>query len=187
MASSCSVARYLGALLVLLSWTAGVRADPIVTGSATLQADGRYLYQYTLTNPASAGLPLQMFGLYAVYPQSFALAFDLQNVSQPSGWTLDHEFAPILGWSTTTPGVGAGQTAVFSFTTRQPPMPVAYAAITEPYYHGVPSDSSYGDSFRGQVPGPGIPLPTSVVPEPASALLLATAGGLLLLRRWRRR
>jgi hypothetical protein len=180
-------------LAVFVVWclcAGAVRADPTVTGSATLQGDGSYLYQYTLTNPASAGLPLQQLGLTGLWPTAFGLTFDLQNVSQPSGWTFAYEANLGYLWSTTS-GLGPGQTALFSFTTHQPPIQVGYFAATVPYYHGVPSDTIHSDSYGGQVAGPGIPgfpgFPPFLAPEPASAFLLVTGGGLLLLRQWRRR
>jgi hypothetical protein len=39
-------------LVALLAVTGPTLAGPMITGSATQQADGSYLYQYTVANPA---------------------------------------------------------------------------------------------------------------------------------------
>jgi hypothetical protein len=175
--------RSLAALLLLLTCTAGGRADPIVTGSATLQGDGSYLYQYTLTNPATGIPPLRWFMID--YNTSLPT-----NVTQTGTW-----FAlggtPYPGYPGSPTGFYAwinhdgqpgGTTASFSFTSKVAPGLSSYSVVAPIPDPSLPL-ASFGkfNAYNGLVVGP------ATAPEPGTAALLAVGGGLLLLRRLRRR
>jgi hypothetical protein len=181
--------RLLCGLALLLLGAGVARAGPILTGTATRQADGSYLYQYTLTGPAGADAPeggtgaLQSLDLQGSFP-----AKAITGISQPSGWSLTEYADGWLHWDSGSPAaaLGAGQAGAFSF--RSPLAPgsqTIYQALglyTYQSWRGLTTDYF---PFSGQTVGPdaGAPNPT---PEPGSATLLAV-GGLLLVGCVRRR
>jgi hypothetical protein len=160
-----------------------VRADPIFTGSVTPQPDGSYLYQYTLTNPSTSTDLLEETTLFGSWAKG------VTNVTQTKGWHPYPQPDTYLFWSwdqVAAYGQPPGSTSSFSFTSRQPPATIAWSingfdtSVPMP-----PMAGGFAVTFTGNVVGPSDAV--AAVPEPGSLVLLATAGGLLLARRVRRR
>jgi hypothetical protein len=178
--------QWLSALLACLLCAGVVRADRIVTGSATAQPDGSYLYQYTVNNtsrfilnPDGSGNQFFNFSLKGPFNMDF------QNVMQPNGWSSFTEPGTVGWYALGRPAtIGKGQSGVFSFTSRQAAGTSQYAVLG--VYFTYPLDPSAPTAaFYGSVVGPGGE--PFGAPEPGLAVLLTSAGGVLLLRRWRRR
>jgi hypothetical protein len=173
------------AALMALAWVGAARAEPIITGTATPQPDGSYLYQYTLTSPSSIGSlsllsppALDTFYLQGVAGQA------VTGISQPSGWTLTGSGPDTLQWGSSP----HSQTATFSFSSQRPPGSVifdVYGPYTYQSYSGPRKD--YWD-VTGTIVGPEVGAPSVLqAPEP-STLALAGLGALGLMGcAWRRR
>jgi hypothetical protein len=172
-------ARLLASLALFFAWTGTGRADPypvvgMLTGTATLQADGSYLYQYTLTNPTPNNVALQWLEI------QYAGALPT-NPTSTGGWTTSP--SPDRGYFmwVKEDGQFPGTTATFSFTSSVGPGTARYSiygTTLTPIVIGYNTGSWVGRF--GDIVGP------VAAPEPASVVLLATAGGFLLLRLRRR-
>jgi len=146
------------------------QATPFVTATVTYQTDGFHLYQYVLSNPQPSDMPLailQLDGLFGIPADH----------TQPKGWGY-YQDRGYIRWQSDPPLLGQGSSATFSILSNQAPGQVHFAAAG---WNG-----SFSDQFEGIVPGPADGAP-ALVPEPASAILLASAGLLLSVQHLRRR
>src|SRR5262245_20842857 len=180
-------ARLLTALALLLALPRPGRAEPYVTGTATRQADGTYLYEYTVVNPAHTGPYYYYIPTVHTFVLQGVQAENATNITQPSTWFHEASYRG-LRWKTGGGGLFSGgylydgQSATFSFVSGWAPGEAAYS-LSGPAYGEVGASRRF-DWVDGWGTGGRVVAP---VPEPASVVLALIAGTLFGVRQLRRR
>lgn len=168
------------ALLLALPQTSPARADLIVNGSITSQANGsNFDYEITLTNSALSTDSVRTFW-YAWVPGKDFLATNPLSVAVPSGWSEIVTHFPnvptngyAIQWVTSTAPVDPGQSQTFRFTSADSPASVNGDSV---FFPGTPVGTSFvysGAPFQGA----SAQFVVAAVPEPG-ALTLGAVGAL---------
>lgn len=156
----------LGVLVVLCAVVGVASATPILTSTATQQADGTWLYSYEVENPSQA--IDYIYDIYADIPGATL------SIATPAGWlnmSTGFQFVEWMSWELMY-DIGPGQTlGGFGYTHAWGPTSGDVVLYSENYlgdYH------TY--TLAGDVP---------YIPEPATLVL--TGLGVAAAFGWRRR
>jgi hypothetical protein len=143
------------ALVVLGLFAAGVRADYIVTGTATNLGNGQTRYDYTVTDTENKGV--------GAFQLTGSFHDDFSSVEQPGSYNF-FSGQGLADWYRDVYGIGSdcGMKYSFSFVSSQSPGTVNYEVINRS-----------GDNQSGTVVGPS---GSSGVPEPGSLVLFGLGG-----------
>jgi hypothetical protein len=147
------------ALVVLGLLTATVRADYIVTGTATDLGNGRTRYDYTVTDTENKGIGA--FQLTGTFADDFSSVQEPGSYNFFSGQGLADWYRDVYGTCS-----GSGTEYQFSFVSSQSPGTVNYEITNRS-----------GDNQTGTVVGPSGSIAAS---EPASFLLFGLGGASLV-------
>ncbi len=141
---------------VLGSATAEAGFDVSITGSATQQAGGAYLYSYILIDNPSSTVAISEFNIALNDPIGVSL------ITSPSDFfTFYNPGDPVITFDAFDTGISPGSAGVFSFVSMSAPGLVAESIV------GLDSSTFTAQTSSGMVIGAA-----SVVPEPSSVVML---------------
>jgi len=142
--------------------------------SVTPAGGGLDLFDYTLINSAQSTVSVYLFAL------PVDSSANLQSISMPTDWGVTYNTGDTsITWTASTDqdAIAPGSTAVFGFTSAEPPVVGSYQIVG----FDPANFLFYENSGTIQVPG------TVSIPEPSSFTLLGTGALLLLGCTWLRR
>ena len=173
------------AVLALTCWQRLAYADLGASATLTSQQLGPNSYQYSLTLTDTGTTPIGTFW-FSWIPGYDLLPSSPTSISSPTGWTgsAQHEGIGVdsAQWVTTASPLQPGQ-SLSGFKFDSPDSPAKISGVSS--LLGLPVEESYVYIGAPET-DPGFALRVAtIVPEPASLVLLTGPATLLLLRRKR--